>query len=244
MSVFNIPPVRLTESTRQFEIPPTILSDYKNYIHTDVPNVIYDFRLLQSWYDQFDPSIEEVWLRAEHFPINWKSKIGNSDANKNFFTDYDVPIYKGNMCIREDGLILMLTWSIQQYINAQTTQAIECNHRITITRHMNAEADNRGYKLYDAYDKVIVDELPCVMGEYAGRPDYAVSQGTPGIHADMLTTVSLQYNEQTKNIRIGDEFEWANYGYRIINISYAEVDINYAHGIITMNARRIAGDDR
>lgn len=88
-------------------------------------------------------------LRAEHFPINWKSKMGNSDANKNFYTDYDVTIRKGDMCIREDGLIVMLNWSIQHYINAQTTQAIECNHRITIKRHIRAAADKRGYKTND-----------------------------------------------------------------------------------------------
>ena len=49
MSVFNIPPAVLTESTRQFAVPPTIISDYKNYLHTDIPNAVYDFRLLRSW---------------------------------------------------------------------------------------------------------------------------------------------------------------------------------------------------
>ena len=209
MSVFNIPPVKLTDSTRQFVIPETIQSDYRNYLHSDVPNAVYDFRLLRSWYDQFTDE-DPIMLRAEHFPINWKSKMGNSDANKNFYTDYDVKIQKGDMCIREDGLIVMLNWSIQQYINAQTTQAIECNHRITIKRRINAFADSRGFKVSDAYDKVIVEDLPCVMSEYAGRPDYAAAQNTPGINADMLTVVNLQWNEFTKEIRVDDTFEWCN----------------------------------
>lgn len=241
MSVFNIPPAHLTDSTRQFVIPPTILSDQKNQLHTDVPNVVFDFRLLRSWYDQFGDK-EEVHLRAEHFPINWKSKVGNSDANKNFFADYDIPIQKGDMAIREDGLIVMLTWSIQHYINAQTTQAIECNHRITITRHVDATADRRGIKLTDAHDETIVDELPCVMSEYAGRPDFAAAQNAPGVHADMLTVVNLQWNEKTKEVRIGDEFMWCNSKYRVINLNYAEVDINRTHGVITLNARRVAGE--
>ena len=33
------------------------------------------------------------------------------------------------------------------------------------------------------------------MSEYAGRPDYQVSQNTPGVHADMLTIASMQYND-------------------------------------------------
>lgn len=243
MSVFNIPPAVLTESTRQFAIPPTIISDYKNYLHTDIPNAVYDFRLLRSWQNQFTEE-EPVMLRAEHFPINWKSKMGNSDANKNFYTDYDVEIQKGDMCIREDGLIVMLNWSIQHYINAQTTQAIECNHVVTIKRHVDATADRRGIKTEDAHDEVIVNELPCVMSEYAGRPDFAAAQNTPGIHADMLTVVNLQWNEYTKEIRVGDTFEWANSTYRVINLNYAEVDINRTYGVITLNARRVAGEDQ
>ena len=242
MSVFNIPPAVLTDSTRQFAVPPTIISDYKNYLHSDIPNAVYDFRLLKSWYDQFTDE-EPVIIRAEHFPINWKSKMGNSDANKNFYTDYDVEIRKGDMCIREDGLIVMLNWSTQHYINAQTTQAIECNHYITVTRHMDAFADARGFKVSDAYEKVIVDSLPCVMSEYAGRPDYAAAQNTPGINADMLTVVSMQQNEQTKEVRIGDEFEWCHSTYRVINLNHSEVDIDHTFGVITLNARRVAGED-
>lgn len=241
MSVFNVPPAVLTDSSRRFPIPRTILSDYTNYLHTDVPNVVYDFRILHSWYDQFEEK-EPVYLRAEHFPINWKSKVGNSDANKNFYTDYSFPIKKGDMVIREDGLIAMLNWSTQQYINAQTTQAIECNHYITITRDVDAVADNLGFVVSPAHTEEIVDNLPCVMSEYAGRPDYTVAQNTAGINADMLTNVSLQWNEKTQNIRIDDKFIYMNHVYRIINMSYAEVDINRTHGVIVLNARRIAGE--
>jgi len=101
----------------------------------------------------------------------------------------------------------MLNWSVQEYINAQTTQAIECNNMITIRRKVEAMADKRGFKLDDSYEEIIVDDMPCVMSEYAGRPDFAINQNSPGIHADMLTVVNIQYNDRTKNIKIGDEFE-------------------------------------
>ena len=241
MSAFKIPKAVLTPSTRQFKIPETIMSDYTNYLHTDVPNVVYDFHVLKSWYDQFDEK-DPVYIRAEHFPINWKSKVGNSDLNYNFFTDYTVPIRKGDIVVREDGVIAMLNWNIQRYINAQTTQAIECNHYITITREIDAVADEYGYVVEPEQTKTIVEKLPCVMSEYAGRPDYAVAQNTPGINADMLTNVSLQWNEKTKNILIGDHFEYLNHTYRVINMSWAEVDINRTHGVIVLNARRIAGE--
>ena len=146
------------------------------------------------------------------------------------------------MVIREDGLIAMLNWSTQQYINAQTTQAIECNHYITIIRDVDTVADNMGYVISPAHEEVVVDNLPCVMSEYAGRPDYSVAQNTPGINADMLTNVSLQWNEQTKEIHVDDKFIYMNHEYRVINMSWAEVDINRTHGVIVLNARRIAGE--
>lgn len=242
MSIFNIPSATLTSSTKQFVVPPTIQSDQHNYLMTDIPNAVYDFRLLRDWYDQYKTE-EPIQLRAEHFPINWKSKIGNSDANKNFYTDFDVKIQKGDICIREDGLIVMLNWSVQEYINAQTTQAIECNNMITIRRKVEAMADKRGFKLDDSYEEIIVDDMPCVMSEYAGRPDFAINQNSPGIHADMLTVVNIQYNDRTKNIKIGDEFEQIGFTYRIVNLNWVEVDINRTHGVITLNARRVAGDD-
>lgn len=243
MSVFSIQPTVLTDSNRVFKIPETVMSDYHNYLHTEVPNVVYDFELLNSWYDKDNPNHEKVMLRAEHYPINWKSKVGNSDASYNFGTDYDVTILKGDIVIREDGVIAMLNWDIQNEINRQITQAIKCNHFITIERHMDAVADRRGYKISEAHDEVIVEELPCVMSEYAGRPDYAAAQNTPGIHADMLTTVNLQWNEQTRNIKINDTFRWCDFKYRVVNISWAEVDINKIHGVITLGAKRIAGED-
>ena len=243
MSVFEIKPTYLTPSEKEFVIPNTILSDYTNYLHTEVPNTVFDFQLLRNWYGQFDSKSDKIMLRAEHFPINWKSKIGNSDANKNFYTDYAVKIQKGDIVIREDGLICMLNWSTQHYINAQTTQAIECNHYITIKRHVDAVADSKGYITIPAHDDTIVDKLPCVMSEYAGRPDFAVSQNMPGVHADMLTVASMQFNDYTKNIRIGDEFTWGMFSYRVINVSYAEIDINRTHGVLVLNAKRIAGED-
>ena len=213
MSVFNIKPSPLTSSTREFLIPPTILSDYENYLMTEVPNAVFDFQVLHNWYDKDDESKEPYLLRAEYFPINWKSKVGNSDMNYNFFTDTKQNICKGDIVIKEDGELLMLNWNIQQYINAKTTQAITCNHKLRITRSFPARADKRGFVYEPAHDEVIVDWIPCVMSEYAGRPDYQISQNSPGIHSDMLTVCDVQYNPSTAKIEIDDVFPYGKYMY-------------------------------
>lgn len=254
MSVFNIKPSPLTSSTREFLIPPTILSDYENYLMTEVPNAVFDFQVLHNWYDKDDESKEPYLLRAEYFPINWKSKVGNSDMNYNFFTDTKQDIYKGDIVIKEDGELLMLNWNIQQYINAKTTQAITCNHKLRITRSFPARADKRGFVYEPAHDEVIVDWIPCVMSEYAGRPDYQISQNSPGIHSDMLTVCDVQYNPSTAKIEIDDVFPYGKYMYKVIHIDQTQVvfvdndimphtESDEIYGIIRLYCRQIAGEN-
>lgn len=254
MSVFSIKPSPLTSSTREFLIPPTILSDYENYLMTEVPNAVFDFQVLHNWYDKDDESKEPYLLRAEYFPINWKSKVGNSDMNYNFFTDTKQNICKGDIVIKEDGELLMLNWNIQQYINAKTTQAITCNHKLRITRSFPARADKRGFVYEPAHDEVIVDWIPCVMSEYAGRPDYQISQNSPGIHSDMLTVCDVQYNPSTAKIEIDDVFPYGKYMYKVIHIDQTQVvfvdndimphtESDEIYGIIRLYCRQIAGEN-
>lgn len=254
MSVFTIKPSPLTESTREFLIPPTIISDYENYLMTEVPNAVFDFRRLRSWYDLNNNELEPYMLRAEYFPINWKSKVGNSDMNYNFYCSTKMDVQKGDLVIREDGKYFMLNWNIQQYINAKTTQAIECNHVLNIIRHMPAKADKRGYIVTEAHDEVIVEPIPCVMSEYAGRPDYMIAQNAPGIHADMLSICDVQYNEQTANIIENDLFVYGKYTYRVIHIDQTQIEVNGINietgefdgtpfGIFRLYLRKVAGED-
>ena len=36
----------------KFYIPPTIKSDFEDWLNTDVANVNYDFEIMRDWYDQ------------------------------------------------------------------------------------------------------------------------------------------------------------------------------------------------
>ena len=117
----------------KFYIPPTIKSDFEDWLNTDVANVNYDFEIIRDWYDQ--AAVKRI--RATYFPIAWKSKIGNSDANSNFKTGYGWEIRKGDIVVREDGTIYMLNWQAQRNPNNQSTQAIACNARLSFARHMD-----------------------------------------------------------------------------------------------------------
>ena len=225
----------------KFYIPPNLEGDFKDWLATDVAHANYDFELIRNWYEQ-DPETK-VTLRALYFPINWKSKIGNSDANSNFKTSYDVTLHKGDIVIRNDGDIYMLNWKVQNMPNNQSTQAVDCNAKLIFTRHINEELDSQGYLIAEAHDEVIAPEIPCVFSEYTGRPDYATSYNTPGINPDHLLTVQVQWNDRTSQLRMGDEFRLHHSTYRVVDVVTTEVDMDGQFGILNLMARRVAGKE-
>lgn len=218
--------------------PSTYTADFDRLLAQDIPYFQFTFQVLKDWYVQDE---KPVFIRAQQSPIDWKSKIGNSDMSTNFKTSHTPRINKGDMVIREDGMVYLLNWNIQNHLNNQSTQSVECNSRIEIKRHIQEETDSRGFVINEERDEVIAPSIPCSHSEYAGRPDYAAAQGLPGINADHMITVSVQWNSKTRNILIGDEFELGAFTYRVVNVSIAEVNIEQDHGVLTLNAKRVGG---
>ena len=228
----------------KFYIPPTLEKDFKDWLEADVAHANYDFELIRDWYAREAEGYEPIHLRALYFSINWKSKIGNSDANSNFKTSYDVKIRKGDIVIREDGRIFMLNWTVQDMPNNQSTQAIICNTMLSFTRHVEETVDDRGFLIEEAHEETIVPPIPCVFAEYAGRPDYMTNYNSPGVSADHLLTVQVQWNERTKQLRTSDEFVLLHSKYRVVDIVGTELDISQEHGILNLMARKVAGEDK
>lgn len=127
------------ESTRDFSLPPTLESDFERLLQYDHPNH-FDFELRRNWYD----SASSTRIRASQVPIDWKSKIGNSDMSTNFKVAKKTSIKKGDMVIREDGIIYLLNWNVQNHANNWATQSTECNAVIEISRRIPDKTDKRG----------------------------------------------------------------------------------------------------
>lgn len=197
---------------------------------------------MRDWFKRAEKDEDKVYLRAAYFPINWKSKVGNSDVNKNFRTDYRVEIQKGDMIVGDDGKYHILNWDVQNYPNTQTTQAVECNLYLTVTRNVPRKADPSGKIIDEAHVETIFEKLPASFWEYASRPEYQVNTNTPGILADATIVGQIQFNDMTRQVRLNDEFVWGNYTYRVINIDWTEVDINETFGIIRLTAKRVGGE--
>ena len=238
-----IAPFSPTETMFNFYIPPTILSDFHKFTHTDAPHANYTFEVLQDWYAKDKPDYEPVYLRGEIYPINWKSKIGNSDQSMNFRTSYEVPIRKGDILLRDDGQIFIVNWRTQEYINNQNAQINIANLPLRVYRMVDEVIDDDARVIEPAGEKTIVDTIPSIWKIYVGRPEYQVTMNMPGIVATDITEVYVQYNDQTKNIRINDLFRIEQYEYRVLEVQYSELDYDRTFGLLHIQAKRAAGGE-
>lgn len=239
---FEIRRTTYTASSREFYIPPTSKSDFVNLVNTQIDHFTGTYTVLRDWYEQFAEDYEPVQVRATYYPIDWKSKIGNSDMAENFKCPHgDVVIVKGDIIINEAGEPLMLNWKVSDHINNQASQAVICNEYLTFERYVPEETDSLGYVISEAHRETVLDRMPVNITPYAGRPDYTTSNNTPGIVADSLYVCQLQLNPKSAMLRINDECAYGNDRYRIVNIDWSETNIEQDRGILNLNMRRVGG---
>ena len=191
-------------------------------------------------YEETD-AYKPEYIRAQQTSIDWKSKIGNSDMSTNFKTDYTHIVQKGDYVVREDGALYMLNWNITLHANNQATQSTECNAVINIKREVPDIVDSKGILVEEGGWKTICPGLPINHQEYAGRPDYSGASMQAGMHPDHLISVYCQWNPATRKIRLDDRFVIGDFTYKVMNISLAEVQIDKDYGVLTINAKRVAG---
>ena len=73
--------------------------------------------------------------------------------------------------------------------------------------------------------------------------ELGVGYNTPGITADHLLTVQVQWNARTRNLRTGDEFSLLHSRYRIVSLVGTELDLRQERGILNLMARKAAGEE-
>ena len=122
-------------------------SDWHNELYEDKPHVNWWFEIVHDWYARQEEGYEPYKIRAQQTPIDWKSKIGNSDMSMNFKVEHKETIVKGDYAIREDGSLYLLNWQIQPHANNLATQCLQCNNYLTFTREHRTRMDENGFIL-------------------------------------------------------------------------------------------------
>lgn len=229
------------KSRTKFYIPPTLADDFASFLNNDVPNTVMNFTLLPDWYTQFEENYEPTVIRGLLYPDSTKSRYSDTDNNLNFRSAMDSGTKKGDMVIDENDVIYLLDWEISPQPNNRASRALRCNARMTFTRFQREQVDRDGYLIAEEGYVPIVSDLPVNAYRYDGRPEYSAHAGAPGVTPNALTMVSLQYNNQTKNIRIDDEFVWRNDTYVVVDINPVGMNIDGNSGVLAIQAKKKAG---
>ena len=89
--------------------------------------------------------------------------------------------------------------------------------------------------------RTVVDSLPANAYRYDGRPEFVAVSATPGAIANALTLMTVQYNVKSKDIRIGDIFDWGNETYEIVDVNRVGLHISGEYGTLNLKAKKKAG---
>jgi len=244
-------------TSKRFRVPRTLAADFDAFLNNDIPNTVMDFELLHNWYDKFNDNYEPTYVRGELYPDSTKSRYENTDNNMNIRCSLTSGIQKGDIVIEPDQTIYILDWDGHKESNNIPSRALRCNLYLKVYEYKDSTVDEEGYVIDDegyvisnetyASDdmsenlKIICEDIPANACRYDGRPGYVAVSGTPGTIADALTLMTVQYNNQTKNIKIGQHFDWQNATYEIVDVNFVGVDITSTHGTLKLQAKRAAG---
>jgi len=243
-------------TNKRFRVPKTLAADFDAFLENDIPNTVMDFELLHDWYDQFKEDYNPTIIRGELYPDSTKSRYENTDNNMNIRCSLTSGIQKGDMVIEPDKTVYILDWDGHKESNNIPSRALRCNLYLSVYSYKDPAVDEEGYVIDDegyvvsgekysvkaeTKKNVVVDRIPANAYRYDGRPEFVAVAGTPGTIAGVLTLMTIQYNEQTKNIKIGNYFDWQNATYEIVDVNYVGIDINDTHGTLKLQAKRAAG---
>lgn len=236
-------PYNPKQSNRTFYVPKTLKSDFDRFLDTDVPNAVMEFEIFRCWQDQFEEGYEPVFIRGEIYPEATKSRYTNTENNLNFRASASSGIQKGDMIKDANGTIYLFDWEILLESNNAPTRACRCNSNLTFVRYMQEEVDKKGYLVQEGGYRAFVTDMPCNTYFYDGRPNYSTNSGAVGLTPNALIICNVQFNQYTKDIRVGDKFIWAGDEHNIINVSYAGCDPDITRGVISLWAEKAPGGD-
>ena len=252
MSIPYIP----QKTSKRFRVPRTLAADFDAFLEQDIPDTVMDFEVLKNWYDKFKEGYQPMYVRGEMYPDSTKSRYENTDNNMNIRCSRSSGIQKGDMLIEPNGDIYILDWAVHLESNNAPSRALRCNMFLTVYEWNGAEVDDDGYLIDDEgfvvsgekYDIgndnkkiIIVNKLPANVYRYDGRPEFVAVSGTPGTVAGVLSLMTVQYNEQTKNIKIGHYFDWNNDTYEIVDVNAVGLDLRGGFGTLKLQMKRASG---
>ena len=203
-----------------FYVPPTMQSDYDNYLATDVPGHTYNATLNGG----------QAIRCAFHAD-------GKAPGAKLLRVSLKTPIRCGDIIDIEGEGAYLIPEATRQ-INCYACKPLRLNARIpAITRKVPRQADSLGHVIEEAREMAICTDL---LAHSTAKDSFQQQDIGTLVPGEPLFLLPL--NEDTRTICRGDEFALDGESYSIYQVNFDRCDPARTHGIITLCCRRKAGE--
>lgn len=220
-------------------VPPQLESDFDRVLATDFRHVNFTFERYPDWYNK--AKTPEIF-RGQVTPINWKSKYSGSDTSSNFRVSRSTEIQKGDIIkkvknLDHDDKYYIVIWQVENEINNKKTQIQDCNAFITFENDPEADIDpDTWQEIYVPDNSIVAKDMPCIIYEIPLKYNYGITMNSPGIAQSVPLQIITQYNNKTKDIKIETKLTWHGRIFKVISLSYGEVDVDGDSGLLSMYA--------
>lgn len=178
--------------------------------------------------------------------INNNSSSFNSKSITDGLFDIEVSksisIKKGDYITYDNNKYLIVTLPHEE-INCKTSQIQLCNISIDIQRFNNEMYDENGNTTTPCGYSTISDNTYGFFSR-TGFNAYDSSNGDVGILPSQKISLCVQYNTNTSNILIGDEFDLYDKHFVISDIDYSQLNSSGNDGMLVIYAQILDGGSR
>jgi hypothetical protein len=188
-------------------------------------------------YNATTPTSIVVNINTLDFKSNMK---GMSDNTYAIQASKSSAIKKGDYLTDPDGKVYLISWTPAEEINCLTSQIQLCTNTFNFERFHGITYDSDGNSATPCgYDDVVTD-IKGFAYRY-GMGLYDSTDGQIGIPPTQKICIGIQYNTDTSNIQISDEFSYNNKQYVITDTDYTQMNASGTDGILILYAQVLEG---
>lgn len=208
----------------RFYIPPNLQGDFTDSLNTLGIDTVVNF-------------VPTNTIKVRLDKVNYKTKGGIVSSDEVVFAELTSNLKMGDYLTYKNETMLITQLKSNEYPKCLEFTTTTCNTKLTITRYEDMVQDEDGNIIAQAGDHAIVSDLYC--STLFNNFQFKSNSGNVGIVPTDTLAIGCQFNDTTKNIKIGDKFIWFDGNYQIIGLDFSQVDILGDYGMLSFNAEKV-----
>lgn len=216
-----------------FYVPPSLSDDFANMLEVFGVDVVIN-------YNNATPVTTKMQFSNPDFKSNYQNLSDSARIVRFKLTD---TVLKGDYLTDADNITYLLTWKPFKDINSYKSQCQECNCELDFEAWQAEVIGSTGIVVTPAKYVNIAENVRC----FTARNKTGIFEGglnDVGIVPKSKLMVGMQYNTNTQNIDIGDEFSFRNVQYLITDIDYSQLHDTLTTGCLVIFAEQLEGGRR